>query len=232
MNSERRTYSYRKNDSMSRNNNMLRNNNIPRNTIFKHDIEPVKIADKNKNRFTILNPQALLEKTSSGYGKIKNYDNTGKNGYISSDPRLISSVHMGQKLVLDRPSVDSNLTMKQVLDDKTLDTYSKPYYASYNDINTGYITYYIDSSIKDVLFNPLFTDKSYVDGYDYVDPMETIKPHYTRRNINYIQDSVNTPDNNYEDNLSWINDSTEHREDIINKQMAIINQQKYSARRY
>lgn len=56
-----------------------------------------------------------------------------------------------------------------------------------------------------------------------------MKPRYERKPLTCTS-HLNTTRNNYSGGLSWIEDSQEFREDIISKQMAKNNQQRWEPR--
>jgi hypothetical protein len=81
--------------------------------------------------------------------------------------------------------------------------------------NNAAVTYYVDDSISAPFSEPNFSargTKTYSE--DYTDPMGTWKPHY----FYYRQHPENVSP------LSWINDSTFFREDLMSRQMAVMNQ--------
>lgn len=203
-------------------------NRIP----FKHSIEP-----PNSSGFKILNPQAYGSKQPTDFGILncddKQCDTGGCNicpqtVYVSPDPRLISAGHSMQRLKLDRPPMDSSKTLASLSYDKSLDKYGQNY-GSYSDINAGQITYYIDNSIKEPLFQPNFTISSDVYGTLYQDPMGAMKPQYDR----YPLTSENPLFRNksvYHGCLSSVADTSEFREDLMSRQMRKINQQRWEPR--
>ena len=71
--------------------------------------------------------------------------------------------------------------------------------------------------IEQVYSNPVFTNKSKLIAKRYIDPMDSIKPEYTR--IQYKNDNAGQ--------LTWIQDSCEWREDLISRQQRKNNQSAY-----
>ena len=185
--------------------------------IFRSDIEP-----KKEHGYTYLNPQALLSKYAVDFHTNK------KNQWVSMDPKLISASHGGQSLTLDRPPIDGTIPLNSVYIDKNLDNYGKSY-KSYSDINAGHITYYIDKSIRDPFFGPVYSNPSLTTGMLYRDPMGAFRPQYERYPID-TSDQINSKKCSYNGGLSWIEDSQEHREDIISKQMRKHNEQRWEPR--
>lgn len=89
-------------------------------------------------------------------------------------------------------------------------------YKGYPD--NALIRYYVDDSISDPFFGPNFGGEGGGKQWyeEYVDPMGSFKPHY--------QYTMCCPEKVSQ--LSWINDSTFHREDLMSKQMSIMNQKR------
>lgn len=184
---------------------------------FHKNIEP-----NDKKGYTILNENVLSNKIK--YPGKQGFPKT----HISSDPRLISPLHSGQVLRLDRPPVESKIQLKNISGNKSLNNYGQNY-NTYNDINAGNIMYYHNKEIEDPFHNPNFTNPAYIEGFVYKDPMGSLKPIYNRKPIKNSE-HLNTNNNNYTGNLSWIQDSTEHRENLISSQMAKRHQEKWESR--
>lgn len=181
----------------------------------------------NKTSFLQLNPQAIQQKYPKDFTQTNTQTNISCNTqqYQSRDPRLISST-LPQQLTLDTPPLDSSINPDQVNKDPSLNNYGKNY-TSYKDINAGTISYYIDTSIQDTFFNPLFSIPSYNTSIIYKDPMDSEKPQYYRTPV-YTNNYIDLPNNkNFFGSLSWIQDSTSHREDIMARQMLYRNQSRY-----
>lgn len=147
--------------------------------------------------------------------------------YMAQDSRLFDLAR-AQWLKLDRPPLDGEAAVGNVKKDEIYSTLFGNYgkkYCNYNSINAGQIQYYIDSSIEDAYFNPIFTERANVEHVIFVDPMESVKPQYNRTPI--FQYSIS--DHRGEGD-SYTADSLWFREDIMSRQMRKMNQQKYSAR--
>lgn len=82
--------------------------------------------------------------------------------------------------------------------------------------NIAQIEYYVDKGIVAPFHAPVFDMPSITTSYDYIDPMGTWKQHYTL--------DIQTPEKY--SCLSWLNDSSFHREDIISRQQSVHNQQR------
>ena len=192
---------------------------------FRFDIEP-----KNEHGYFNLNPGVISGKYADDFQQIDFPENTAfpKVQYASKDPRLVSVAHGGQVLTLDRPPVDSTIDLAQVYTDTSLDRYGQGY-RTYSDIDGGYIMYYIDKSRQDPFFTPLFSTSARAYGTLYRDPMGAYKPQYDREPLK-CNDPLNTTKDYYEGGLSWIQDSQEHRQDILSKIMRKQNEQRWEPR--
>ena len=192
-------------------------NNFKNGEVFRFDVEPKQ--ETAKDEFLLLNPSIYLnnyEKDFIRMGKTETF--------VSTDPRLISAAHNGQILSLDRPAFLGEVKLKDVYTDPTLKNYGKTYYKDYNDIRAGQIMYYIDKSISDPFFKPVYANQSLALGRNYVDPMTSYKPSYQRIPV------IAKREQNYAGGLSFLEDTGEFREDLMSYQMSVRNRQKYEAR--
>ena len=193
--------------------------------LFKSQIEP-----RNLKGFNYINPYTLTKSYDKSFEAIYapgvNKDNKT---YVADDPRLISSVHFGQILELDRPPINGAIKLDDIYTNPDMKYYGKTY-DNYSDINVGQIMYYVDKSIEDAEFEPIFTNNSVVKGTMFKDPMGAMKPEYNRTPVINTK-LLDTKHNNYKDvGLSWLRDSQESREDLLSLQMRKHNQQRYETR--
>lgn len=199
--------------------------------VFNTDVLQTKVLPAINSGYKNLNPNTVTDKFSNDFYPVQNdidkNNNMEKIIYHSTDPRLISAAHSGQVLKLDRPALDSSIKLSSLLTDKSLNGYGQNY-RSYADVNAGYINYYTDNSIQDSFFIPNFSIPSISTQYLYQDPMGAIKPQYYRQPIK--NNNVLGNNKNYNGGLSWLNDTMEHREDIMSKQMSVRNQQRWEPR--
>lgn len=192
-------------------------------SVFKTTILP-DIDDK----YIELNPEVVLNAYDQDFRKYEcTYDGITRDVYASNDPRLISIFHNGQLLTLDVPPQTDGVKLADVYDDK-LTNYGQKY-KGYEDVNAGQISYYVDKSISEPFFQPIFARNARMFATLYQDPMGSMKPQYDRQPLNRFN-PIDTKNRVYYGGLSWIEDSCESREDIISRQMRKTNQQKYSAR--
>jgi len=195
----------------------IENCKIPNSVLFLSENQP-----KKNEGYTYLNQQALLDKYSTEFKNINS-----ENKWVSQDPRLISAARGNQVLMLDRPPIDGRISLDSISTDKRLDNYGKSY-RTYSDINAGHITYYVDNSIKDPFFEPIYTIPTHITGKLYKDPMDSFKPQYERQFS--TKDPINSEKCLYNGCLSWMEDSQEHREDLMSKQMRKHNEQRWQNR--
>lgn len=135
--------------------------------------------------------------------------------WTSTDPRLVSSAHSGQRLALDGPPINGKVHLQDVPKDRPR---YKGVYNSYSDIGGGQIRYYIDKELAVPFVPQLFVKPGLVRGEDYIDPMGSCKPHYYRASL----DTKNC--------LNWIRDSQFHREDLMSKQLWNRNRTSYETK--
>lgn len=192
---------------------------------FRFDIEP-----RDETGYDILNPQVLQDNYAKDFKQVECPDNKScpKVQYASPDPRLISPAHGGQVLTFDRPPIDSTIKLSEIATNKKLDGYGQKY-NGYFDTTGGQIVYYIDKSIQDPFFSPNFVTSARAYGTLYRDPMGAMKPQYTRKPLK-CSDPLNTQKDSYEGGLSWIQDSMEHRQDLMSLQSRKRNQERFEPR--
>lgn len=147
--------------------------------------------------------------------------------YTSPDPRLIDSAR-SMRLTLDRPPTNDSVPLCQMYTREDLVGYGKNY-SDYSDINAGQIKYYVDHSIAAPFHEPVFGTQANVSAYMYQDPMGGLTPNYDRKPFT-SPDHLNTKNSNYLGGLSWIQDSTNHREDLLARQLFRQNEQKWASR--
>ena len=182
-----------------------------------------------KEGYTILNPEVDTLNYASGFGTVEcGISSCPKITYTSADPRLVSAMHNGQRLVLDRPPRDDSVLLDKTMTDETLNGFGQNY-KTYSDINAGFITYYIDKSREDPFYEPLFGTSAYSHATLFRDPMGSLKPQYDRTSLTSTNPITSTRDH-YEGCLSWMEDSTNHREDLLSKQMRKMNEQRWEPR--
>ncbi len=194
------------------------------NVIFKEQSEPLS-----KTGFTMLNPNCISNYYAKDYQPINCVSDTScSKGYVSTDPRLISSVHQGQILILDRPPIDQGMKMSDIYTDPRMIEFGKKY-INYQDIKAGDIMYYVDREREDALSYPNFTIPAKVTGVLYSNPMNAIWPRYNRQPI-FDNNVLETTNRTYSTGLSSLDDSNEFREEIMNMQMRPQDRTRYNTR--
>lgn len=164
--------------------------------------ENVSLPQTNQRGYKLLNPNAF----SSYYDKT--FQKVG-DGYISNDPRTASAPLGGAKIPLDVPPIYKDVDLKNINFDQGLDNYGKGY-KTYSDINVGQVLYYVDNSMENSLFEPLFSSDDKITLRLYEDPMGTLKPEYIRDSSNSKKCCGNS---------RWLQDTQAHRQDLLDRQM-------------
>ena len=192
--------------------------------LFYKGIEPTKMEGI-KN----INPQVMLEKYAPDFFNIqcKNDFCCPTSQFIANDSRLRNNA-TGDSITLNIPPIDSSMRLRDIPVSKRLDGYGQNY-RTYSDINAGQILYYVDKSIQEPFFSPNFIAPAETSRVVYKDPMDAIKPEYIRKPV-FNTNPVGPPRDVFEDDLSFLQDTNAHREDIISKQMAVRNQQRWEPR--
>ena len=91
-------------------------------------------------------------------------------------------------------------------------------YSNFDDIMGGTISYHKNRHpISHDFSSPNFTNKNEITFTQYIDPMGSFKPEYTRTH----------KENNNKGQLTWIQDSCEWREDLMARQQRKSNQSRY-----
>jgi hypothetical protein len=192
---------------------------------FSRQIQP-----EDKTEHYVLNPKSYANKTAPDFGKIpcQTASSCPAPSWMSWDPRLFSVTRVGYT-PLDRPPPAGEVRLKNTY--KNGYTYDRAIgFHGYEELEDGDITYYIDKSIENPFFKPVFSEPAQEYSSIFVDPMGSIKPEYNRvALVNTENPTVTTPES-YPYCLSFIQDSQSHREDIMALQTRKMNQSKWSAR--
>ena len=180
---------------------------------------------------TVLNPELYAENVDTSYFPVKKTV-CGNPGFTSDDARLKNPRTGNIPLELDKRPMNMGVS-GLVGDDvytKNCDSW-KTGYTRYEDMKKGQITYYVDQEISGPFPHPNFDNKAAVSGHLTVTPMNKLKPIYTRTPLKK-RDCLNTElcRCDYTGGLSWIEDSQEHREDMMSKQLWRTNSSKWESR--
>lgn len=180
--------------------------------------------------YSLQNPKAWQNKYSSDFSTINCCDNPSCDGncpkkrFVSWDPRLWSASHT-QYLTLDRAPIEGSVKLKDIYN-PNLYKYGKDY-CSYDDITAGQILYYVDKSIENPYFIPVFEEEAKVTKVNYKDPMGAMKPQYPRT-LSQKNYTTNCDTKDY--GLTWIRDSQQYRQDLLTGLMAKNNERRWSNR--
>lgn len=181
--------------------------------------------------YTLMNPQCIASKLSPGYlrtscpGAQEQPTGTKRNFKTSNnlnaftcpdDPRLFDAAR-GFTVPIDSPPISINSYEAEEAKGNINPGYGKSY-RWYNDINAGQITYYIDKSLQDAYFNPVYTNEALIKRYCYKDPMDKTSIMWIRRGM--ISDKNDAC-------LSSITDLNEIREEQLSTMMRARNRQRY-----
>jgi hypothetical protein len=141
------------------------------------------------------------------------FKENSEGGFTSNDPRLISSAHSGQRLILDSIPLNGKV---QVWDTQKTVGFQAKSYDSFNQIHGGQNTYYFNKKLAIPFIDELFVQPCLVVKENYIDPMSSYKPHYHWNSCMKPKSC-----------LTWIRDSQFHREDMMSKQIWKRNQTNY-----
>lgn len=193
---------------------------------FNQNIQP----DETKKGIVELNPQYYSSKLQPMFDQIDCCGpcQTGDKPWISTDPRLYDPIR-ADYLLLDRPPISGQVKMKDIYNLNPSQHYTTGQGKSYETTFDGQIGYYIDKSIEDPYFSPVFNQQSNVTSYVYKDPMGAMKPHYDRVPV-VAYNPVTITRACVPEKLTFLADTGSFREDIIASQQAKNNQSKYSSR--
>lgn len=155
------------------------------------------------NRTQLLNHNGLTE--------VPDYRIDREGNFVSSNPKTMEPVR-GIRMALDRPSTSGFVPLSDIYTNPNLDEYS-PF-----NVNNGQITYYVDDELKHPFYDPVFHMSRKTSRRAYTDPMGSEKPEYILEHSTRQVDRFS--------NLSFINDSSFHRENLMAAQQAKYNQSK------
>lgn len=192
------------------------------NHVFINNMEPsLDVLNTNnmcKKNFTCGNTPTYkylnkIEDLSPYFVKTDN----GTYQSIIADSRLIDERHSYNMVLNERPAqFVYDKFNDNVSGNPSLKNYGKNY-TSYSDVSGGQIRYYLDKDLSEPFFNPVYGMKSRSIGMEYKNPMDTLVPSYTKEYSTELIDN----------SLSFINDTTKFRDDIMSRQQRIHNSQKY-----
>jgi len=193
------------------------------NRVFLNNTEPsLDVLNTNnmcKVNFTCKNTPTHTYLNELGIDQSPYFKPTPEGKYTSvrADSRLIDERHNYNMQLNEKPSqVIYDDLNDNISGNPALKNYGKNY-TDYASINAGQIRYYIDKDLAEPFFNPVYAMKSKSVGIAYKDPMDNQVPIYNKE---YSTETI-------PDGLSFINDTTKFRDDIISRQQRVHNSQKY-----
>ena len=156
--------------------------------------------------------------------KIRNFANNNMDKIMNSGSRYTS--HSFNPISTDNQlNYSCNYKPNPVPRLENLYTYKnsekiKPQqYNTYSDIIGGEIDYFPNRrTVLDNFKKPNFQNKAFITSKLYRDPMGSLKPEYSRTEV---ENKINV------DQLNWMKDTCEWREQLIAKQMTKDNQTRY-----
>lgn len=189
-------------------------------TIQSSVIEPIQ-----RTGFIHLNPQVYTDKYDKCFKKLENGQYTSPD-----DPRLVDVMRGGHRMTFSNPPIQGSIKECDIAYSPELVNYGK-YYSNYKDIRGGQIMYYLDNSIKDPYFNPVFDNKAFIQKQTYYSPMERKFTEFNREPLIPRNKPLcgNSSGNSClsGDCLTSVADMSEFREQLTALQMRPMNNQKY-----
>jgi hypothetical protein len=182
-----------------------------------------------------LNPEVVSQNYSPSFYPVENQCNgICSIGYLACQDPTVIDVPRGITIPLDAPPLDSSIPLEDIYTDPRMQNYGKTFYNSYTDIKAGQILYSVNKAPGDPFYAPNFTKPNSKDnvGVVYTDPMGAQKPEYTYcpRGDACCVACPEKPCAPPSTNLSWIADSTAHREDLLARQMRTMNRTSFENR--
>jgi hypothetical protein len=186
-------------------------NDIQPNTYVKKDYCKTNNLCQNTKTYTYLNKRGV---ESSPF-----FEKSSECGYKSTipDARLYDTSR-NYNMHLDITPIQVPYDVKHDTIDGMGESYGRNY-KSYETVNAGQIQYYVDKEIAQPFFSPVYAMPSETHAIVYTDPMGTKKPQFTKKFNNDRLQHTNT--------LSWLEDTTKHREDIMSLQQRTNNEKRY-----
>jgi hypothetical protein len=155
-----------------------------------------------------------------GLTKMPDYKIVDNGIFYPSDGRIIDSVR-DMRTILDKPAEVGSVNMDLVSQFDNSNYASN--YHTYSDIKNGQIAYYVDPSISQPFFAPVYTLSSYVDKTIFKDPMDSIKPEYMKTPITSTLYSTCPSSQTTRDALFF-------REDLMARQQNLYNRTSWTNR--
>lgn len=191
---------------------------------------------QNEYGWNTLNPDAYNSKIDPSFhyprsGGRADIKSCSEKGWVSENPKQFDVLRY-QSIILDRPPTNGNVNLIDVYSDKynNYGNLQTGGYSEYENIIDGDVTYYVDKSIKDAFYHPVFAEPAIASTILYQDPMSAMRPQYERKAVINTENPTTTTPKYYPYSLSFIQDSQSYREDLMALQQRKHNESKWSAR--
>ena len=163
---------------------------------------------------TFLNKLGLTPMTD--YHITKNED--GKQTYFYGfDSRVVDA--RGMRMSLDQPAMVGAVDMDDVY--KFDNSGYGGVYQSYGAINNGHIAYYVDQSVSQPFYEPVYTLSSNVEKKVVMDPMTNPKPEYSKKVNSSLKSVVDD---------QYARDQLSIREELMSRQQNLYNRTSWTNR--
>lgn len=177
-------------------------------TPISKNLKPMNGQDQN---VSFLNKLGLTPMTDYHVNK-----STGTYVY-GWDSRMVDA--RGMRLELDQPAKIGAVDMDDVY--KIDNSGYGGVYPTYVAMNNGNISYYVDKSVSQPFFDPVYTLTSNVEKQIFMDPMTNPKPEYTKT----VQSTLNSVVND-----QYARDQLSFREELMSRQQNLYNRTSWTNR--
>ena len=167
-----------------------------------------------KQQISFLNKLGLTPMTDYHITK----DEEGKQTYFYGfDSRMVDA--RGMRMSLDKPAMVGAVDMDDVY--KIDNSGYGGVYQTYGDINNGNIAYYVDQSVSQPFFDPVYTLSSTVNKTVIMDPMTNPKPEYSKMVDSTLRSVVDD---------QYARDQLTFREELMTRQQDLYNRTSWTNR--
>lgn len=167
-----------------------------------------------KQEISFLNKLGLTPMTDYHLTK----DDDGKETYFYGfDSRVVDA--RGMRMSLDQPAMVGAVDMDDVY--KIDNSGYGGVYPTYGSINNGNIAYYVDQSVSQPFFDPVYTLSSTVNKKIINDPMTNAKPEYSKTVDSTLRSVVDD---------QYARDQLTFREELMTRQQNLYNRTSWTNR--
>ena len=177
------------------------------------EVVPVSTQYQPMNR----QPQNVTFLNRLGLTPMTDYHKKDNTYVYGGDSRMVDA--RGMRLVLDQPAKVGSVHMDDVY--KIDNSKYGGIYESYSDMNNGNVAYYIDHSISQPFYDPVYTLSSTVEKNIYVDPMNNPRPFYKKTVDSTLRSVVND---------QYARDQLFFRENLMSTQQNLYNRTSWTNR--